>query len=545
MNKITQYLNEHLLGEVISSDAVRERFSRDGSILAIKPEIVVHPRVTNDIRKVARFAWQLAEKGHILPITVRGGGSNKTGAAIGKGIVINTLAHLNKVIFIGLKNKDQFIHLQPGMTFKTANETLQSNGLYIPAYPTSPIAGTIGGAIANNSIGLDTASYGSIGDWVTRLEVVLANGDLIETSRISRRDLNKKKGLQTFEGEIYRKLDGIIEDNQQTIEDKIANTTDSVGYAGIARVKGKDGSFDLTPLIVGSQGTLGIISEAVLKTDFYSSDESILVATFESAEMARDAADVMVSVKPSILNVIDSEIFDNAHALGKKYVFSDEFDDGTVQAVLYASFNDFSDHARNKKLKSAIKKLSGFKTTLYSTTDYTNDELQVVKDVQSLLRQSTTKREVYPSIIDGVAIPSERREEFTVAVSELAQKHHVSLPLYFNWLNGAVYTAPEIDLNVVADRQKTFKLISDYMELVVKFGGDMAADAGEGRLRAMGAYAQLDDDELDIYKQIKDVFDPFGILNPGVKQKTDLKTLISELDPKFDNADLAPYSPRF
>jgi FAD/FMN-containing dehydrogenase len=100
MSKITQYLNEHILGEVTSAETVCQRFSHDGSVLSIKPEMVVSPRVTNDIRKVARFSWQLAEKGHTLPITVRGSGSDKTGAAIGKGIIINTIAHLDNIIYI-------------------------------------------------------------------------------------------------------------------------------------------------------------------------------------------------------------------------------------------------------------------------------------------------------------------------------------------------------------------------------------------------------------------------------------------------------------
>ncbi|NCQ54040.1 FAD-binding oxidoreductase, partial [Candidatus Saccharibacteria bacterium] len=99
MSKITQYLNEHILGEVTSAESVRQRFSRDGSVLSVTPELIVSPRVTNDIRKVARFSWQLAEKGHVLPLTARGGGSDKTGASIGKGIILNTIAHLNNIIY--------------------------------------------------------------------------------------------------------------------------------------------------------------------------------------------------------------------------------------------------------------------------------------------------------------------------------------------------------------------------------------------------------------------------------------------------------------
>ena len=544
MNKIAQYLNEHILGEVNSDESIRQKFSRDGSILSINPELVIHPRVTNDIRKIARFTWQLAEKGHILPMTIRGSGSDKTGAAIGKGIVINTLAHLNKTIFISLKNKDQFVHIQPGVNFGALNETLKSHGMIIPTYPQSSSYSSIGGSVANNSGGMQSGRYGLTGDWVMRLEVVLANGDLIETNRISKHELSKKKGLQTFEGEIYRKIDGIIEDNQQTITDKIANNPpENTGYTGIAKVKNHDGSFDLTPLLIGSQGTLGMISEIVLKTDFYSAEESIVVATFDSPELARDAADSLVSLQPDVIEVMDGELFDVAHGYGKKYVFSELYLDRNVGSILYISFNDFGDHARNHKMKQALKKLAKLETTIFTSVDYSADELNVIREVNSVILQPSAKGESRPSIIDGASIPSDRREEFIVALGELAKKHHISLPLHIKWLSGVILTRPTLQLHIVSDKQKTFKLIGDYMELVVKYGGSMSAESGEGRLRATAAYAQLDEDELDIYTQIRAAFDPFGTLNPGVKQKSDLRALVAQLNPDYNLADFAQYSP--
>ncbi|MCX6728559.1 MAG: FAD-binding oxidoreductase [Candidatus Saccharibacteria bacterium] len=544
MNKIAQYLNEHLLGEVSSDELTRQKFSVDGSILNITPDYVVHPRVTNDMRKVARFAWQLAEKGHVLPITIRGGGSNRTGAAIGKGIIVNTYAHLNKTIFISFKNKDQFVHVQPGVNFKALNDTLKSHGFIIPAYPKTSAYSSIGGAVANNAGGMQSGRFGQTGEWVKRLEVVLANGDLIETTRISKHDLNKKKGLQTFEGEIYRKIDGIIEDNQQVIYDKIANNEpDNTGYPGISMVKARDGSFDLSPLIIGSQGTLALISEIVMRTDFYTDAETIITATFDNSEVARDCADALAALQPTVLELIDGEMFDIAHKCGKKYIFSDEYAEKSVGAVMFVDFNDSNDHLRRKKEKQALKRLSKFETTIYTSSDYSKEELYAVREVGSVILESNTKGESMPSIIDGVSIPAARREEFILAAKELASKHHIDLPLHIQWLDGVIYTRPTMDLHIVSDKQKTFKLISDYIELVAKYGGSMAADSGEGRLRANAAYALLDDDELDVYTQIKEAFDPFGILNPGVKQKSELKTMIAALNPDYSSAEFAQFSP--
>lgn len=542
MSKITQYLNEHILGEATSAEPVRKRFSRDGSILSITPEMVVHPRVTNDIRKVARFTWQLAEKGHVMSITPRGGGSDQTGASIGSGIIINTNAHLNKVIYLSLKSKDSFIHVQPGLNFGTMNEVLKSNGMFIPSYPTSLNYSTIGGAVANNTSGPLSGYYGPTGNYISRLEIVLANGDLIETSRINKHNLSKKKGLQTFEGEIYRKIDGIIEDNQQLISDKISGDDgDNTGYPGIANVKQRDGSFDLTPLIIGSQGTLGIISEIVLKPEFYNEEESIIVAMFDSPEIARDAADLIASLKPVCLDYLDGKFFDKARNLyGKKYLSTDM----NIGAALFISFNELHERARRKKVKSAIKILSKLETTLFTSEDYSIEELYAVREITSLVFNSETKKETLPPILDGASIPANRREEFLTSLSEIAEKHFIDLPFHINWLNGIIHPRGSFQLHQVSDKQKVFKLISEYTELVIKCGGNMLAESGEGRLRATAAYSQLDDDVLGVYAQIRAVFDPFGTLNPGVKQKSDVKTLVSQLDPDYDSSDFAQYTPR-
>ncbi|HPF30758.1 MAG TPA: FAD-binding oxidoreductase [Candidatus Saccharibacteria bacterium] len=544
MSKIAQYLNEHILGEVYNADSIRKKFSRDGSILTILPEMVINPRVTNDIRKIARFTWQLAEKGHVLPMTVRGSGSDKNGGAIGKGIIINTIAHMNKVLFVNPKNKDQFVHTQPGVRFGALNQVLESNGTYIPVYPSSAEYSTIGGAVANNYSGQYSGVYGPIGAFISRMEIVLANGDIIESSRITSRDLDKKKGLQTFEGEIYRKIDGILEDNKDIIFDKIKyEKRDNIGYPGIAKVKRRDGSFDLSPLFIGSQGTLGIISEIVLRVEYYNDTESIIVATFDSAEIARDTADIMMNLQPSSLEIFDGELYKMALAYGKTYPFFNS-DNKNIECVMFMSFNDFNERTQRNKEKQALKKLSKINASVFSTgSKYPNEELYAIRDVFATVMQPKLKEESMPPIIDGASVANNRREEFIDELNELAKKHHVTLPMHIRWLDGVINARPTLNLHSVSDKQKALKLISDYIDLVAKFDGNISADSSEGRLKATASRLQIDKDLLDVYDQIRKVFDPFGTLNPGVKQDSDLKTLISQLNPDYGMTDISMYSP--
>lgn len=542
MNKIAQYLSEHIIGEVITSSAVRQAFSTDASLLAIMPEMIVYPRVTNDVRKVARFAWQLAEKGHAFPITVRGGGTDQTGAAIGRGIIIATTAHLNTIYELDVKQK--LVRLQPGVTFKALNDALAIQGLIVPSYPASAAYSTIGGAIANNASGVLSGRYGATSQWVDQLEVVLANGDILQTGRLTKKEVSRKKGLQTFEGEIYRQIDGLIIDNQELIDEKVAtDIRDNAGYSGLADVRQKDGSIDLTPLFLASQGTLGIVSEVIMRASFANlTQHHVGLAAFDSYEAARDAVDDIIALHPSVFEIIDGALFADALARGKRYSFLD--DDFARGVVLLFSFDDFSERARAKSLKRAIKSLEDRQAVVVSASE--PEEAQAllnVREVSALALAPEDADVSAPPIIDGAYVPLERLEDFTSALASLATKHHVALPLYGHALEGVFYARPSLQLKKVSDKQKVFKLLDEYTNLVVAHGGHLIGEAAEGRIKTPFAYKHLDDDVLALYQQVKEIFDPYGLLNPGVKQATEIKDLVARLRPDYSVAAYANYLP--
>jgi len=129
-NKVATYLQAHISGDVVASNKIRQTYAQDGSILTLVPNLVVYPRTTNDIRKVARFAWQLAEKGHVLPITPRGNGTDTSGAALSKGIILNTTAYMSTILEIDTRQK--LVRVQPGLNFRALQETLHPHALVLP-----------------------------------------------------------------------------------------------------------------------------------------------------------------------------------------------------------------------------------------------------------------------------------------------------------------------------------------------------------------------------------------------------------------------------
>lgn len=541
MSKVAEYLQEHILGEVTTSPAVLEAMAKDGSILQITPEMVAYPSVTSDIRKIARFAWQLAEKGHVLPITPRGHGTDETGAAIGKGVALVLPAHMNMLLEFDPKQK--LVRVQPGMNAKALADSLSLHGLAIPALPLSAGYSTVGGAAANNAVSPLTGSYGTMREWTHQLEVVLANGEVLQTERLSKRDLNKRKGIQNFEGEIYRNLDNLIEDNQELIADKIgADTPDACGYSAIAKVKQKDGSFDLTPLFVGSQGTLGIISEMILKTDYLKLNSGCVVAGFTDQETARDALDQLRTFEPASLDYYDGELFQVAANRSKSYEILRGVN-GPTAAVVVMGFSDFNDRVRSKKMKRTVKYLDKLGVFYEAAEGDDVASLMAVSAATSFLVTPNEKGVSAPPLMDGAYVAPERFEEFLTAVKTLADKYGVILPIHYKALENTVFTRPMLQFHKVSDKQKIFKLLDEYGALIAYFGGFLVSQNGEGRVKSRFAYAQLDDDITALYAAIKSIFDPYGILNPGVKQNVELRTLVSQLRRDYDSTRFADYSP--
>jgi FAD/FMN-containing dehydrogenase len=540
MSKVAQYLNEHLLGEVTTSDGIRRHFSTDASILSIVPDMVIYPRTTSDIRKVARFSWQLAEKGHKLPITSRGAGSDQTGAAIGSGIILNTIAHLDTIFEVDIKQK--LVRAQPGVTFKALNEALRLQGLYIPAYPGSQSFSTIGGAIANNASGVLSGKYGSMQRWVKQLEIVLSNGEVLQTGRLSKRDVERKKGQQTFEGEIYRSIDNLINDNDQFIDSIAIEVRDNVGY-NIVDVKHRDGSMDLTPLFLGSQGTLGIISEVILHCEPISTAPLVCAIAFADYEAARDAADMLSALDPAVFEIIDGRILQRATDNGNHYAFYTEaLERGDVAVVAILEFDENNPRAKKKIGKKIAKFFYG--QPCYVVLEEKESKAADLRVIQTLPTMTLVgdKGDVSdPGALYGAFVPNERMEDFQKAVAKLEDKYHVELPLNGHATQNVYHARLLVDMKKPAEKQKVLKLLAEWSVVVNNHGGHLIGEAGEGRLKSIFAYKEIDDSIVQMFASIRAIFDPMDIMNTGVKQAGDLKKLIEQLRHDYDGNDFASY----
>ena len=188
MGKITKYLNQLIVGNVFDSPEILEAYSNDSSVLKIKPKFVAFPESTEDIRKLMRFFNQIAAKEIPVSVTAHGAGLDEGGADLSASGLIVSTEKLNRMLEIDPREK--LVRVQAGITIKELNTALSVSGLNIP------ISGhdneTIGGLISNSPIDENAGKYGGIANFVERIEVVLANGECLQTSRLKKYHVAKK-----------------------------------------------------------------------------------------------------------------------------------------------------------------------------------------------------------------------------------------------------------------------------------------------------------------------------------------------------------------
>ena len=526
MSKVATYLRGHLAGEVDFRTDLRAARARDAGILAIAPEMVVSPRNTSDIRKTARFSWQLSERGHALPLVARGAGYGINGGAVGRGAQISLAAHMNTIF--EYDSKQRLARLQPGVTIQALQSALALQGTGVLALDGLDPRGTIGGAIADNAAGYLAGKYGSLAANVSQLEVVLANGDVLQTGKISKRELSRKKGQQDLEGDIYRGVETILEDYADEIS--TIHERDQTGYNSIARVRDRDGSIDLTPLFIGSQGTLGIISEMILRVDFRSQHLDTAALVFASADTARDMLDELRRFAPAFVKYFDAALVRRAVQVGYKAPWFQEVGGKAPQAVILVGFDDFNARARAKG-KKKLEKLCGSVADVSLVLD--DDARASLSPLLDVARYSTLPDRAgvgMPPLLSDWFVPPERFEDFTKALAALGNKLRVDLPIAVDGLTELVSAYPLAPIAQASDRQKLMRLFDETARLVHQYGGAIVGQHGEGRSLSRFAYECIGARRVDMYRAIRKLFDPLGTLNPGAKQLNDVRQLAGMID---------------
>lgn len=521
MSKLANYLNQYIVGNVFDRPSICKKYSTDRSILQAMPRLVAFPENADDIQCLVRFVGQLALRNFPLPITVRGTGLDKTGAAIGEGLVIST-EKLNRIEELDLRGR--LVRVQPGVTLGALNAALALHGLTLPI-DYDPRA-TIGGLIANCPNDDISDKYGGIFHYVERAEVVLSSGDLAQFGPYSARALAPKLAASNFEGALYRRIGQVIEHHGDTIVNRDMSHFDTAGYANITKVQDQR-TTNLLPLLFASQGTLAIITDVILRVEALPSATRRLAVTLPDAKSLLRFLNFTQELEPRSLKFYDLRIVQEAAEYGNQPILlNPEFSQGWLAVV------SFDNHKwrLNKNLQHCLDVLPPG-TIAVEENEENHDAFQEFHSTLLSFLNDNPDGERAP-VADDVYVPSYRLEDFFAGLRLIEETLTLDLPLYGSFATSNYNVRPLVDLSSMEGRRLAVNFLRQYSNLVRDCEGSLTGGSPEGRLKSSAIAQNLSEAEQNLYQEIKDTFDPNHIFNPDVKLGADIKDMIRHLRTK-------------
>ena len=518
MGKITKYLNQLIVGNVFDAPEILEAYATDRSALKIKPKFVAFPESTEDIRKLMRFFNQIASKEIPASVTVRGSGLSEGGESLSSGLVIS-MEKLNRMLEI--EPRERLVRVQAGITLKELNTALSVSGLTIP------IGGhdndTIGGLIANCPIDNCYDKYGGIYNYVERLEAVLANGECLQTVRLKKYAVAKKAVEKSLEGDVYRKVARLLKNNELQIAEIRKDRKNLAGYPMLTEVSRKE-TMDLAPLFFGAQGTLGVISEVILKAVPIRKKPTRVVATFRELSSAMKFMDAVQIFRPCEANLYDLRIVQEARETGKNL-------DGVIRKledgfVVFLKFDE--------KQNYCLKKLAAMKEQFPHNAKFIlespKNQLTLNEFENSLASYlNYVKNGERVPILTDFYLPARNLENFLQDLKILGEKLELDLALYGSYAASVYSLRPKFKMEDEGYNKKAATFLRAGAYVINRQEGLLAGGTPEGRLKAVVTNDEMNEPEKKIYSELKQIFDQNGILNPDVKLGADSKFTLQHL----------------
>ena len=492
--------------------------STDASIFEITPKEVTYPKDRNDLIDTIRNI--LSDK---KPFTMRAGGTSIGGQAIGSGVLVDISKHLNNIVDFFEDRKE--IIVEPGVIQDDLNLFLQPYNLkFAPDTSTSNRA-MIGGMIGNNSCGSYSIFYGTTRDHIKSIEVILSDGSLVEFKELTTKELDDKLSIQTLEGDIYRFVINLLNNNQQEILDAFPDESlirRNTGYALDELIRkykpfNKNGKcFNLVSLICGSEGTLGVIVSATLNLVNLPKHKELMVAHFSSDGQSLNLVKDLVKFNPSAVEYIDRPTLDasknnNEQQRNRMWI------DGNPESVLIIGF--FSSSL--KELNSKIGKCQAMLLSngAYSAKLINKKDRSKVWEVRKaglglLMGKVGPKKAI--AVIEDAAVPVDKLYLYYQEIKSLMQSYNVKAVYYGHASVGLIHIRPELNLSKKQDQEIMHSIAKNVSKIVKKYHGSLSGEHGDGRIRAPFLKEQFGKNVYQYFVDLKHIFDPCNLFNPGV-----------------------------
>ncbi len=534
-------------GDILTDESTLTAFSKDASVFAIKPQVVVAPKDSEDLKALVKFINQ--DPSQHLSLTPRAAGTCMSGGAINDSITLDMLKYFNQVVFVG----QDYAITQPGVFYRDFEKHTLEKNLLLPCYTSSRELNTVGGMVGNNSAGEKSLNYGQTERYVRRLKMVCSDGNEYEFKPLSKEELDHKLIQRDFEGEIYRKIYQILTQNPELIQSKKPITSkNSTGYA-LWNVM-QNGKFDLTKIITGSQGTLGIVTEiefqltqpknhtAMLEIELDNLDKldqivlEVLKFTPESFECFDDQT-LMYATK--FLGDIIKDFKKTPKWLAPFKLLPEiiaSWNKKFPKLVLIAEFTAEDEQTPMEQVHLCQSSLKRFDIKTRAVASNDEEKYWIIRrDSFNILRHHSGGTVRTAPFIDDICVKPEKLPQFLPKLQQTLEpyKDRITYTIAGHIGNGNFHIIPLMDLTKENVRQVIPELSEKVFAVVFESQGTMAAEHNDGLVRGSYLPQMYGEAMYQLFKDVKEIFDPNNIFNPHKKTDATIQYAIDHIDQTY------------
>src|SRR5688572_31991880 len=498
-------------GELHFDKVSRALYSTDASVYQIEPVGVVVPRSRHDLIRLVTICAEFR-----CPITMRGGGTSQAGQAIGPGLVVDTSKYLRTILDLNVA--ERWARVEPGLVLDELNAQLRPHGLRFAPDVSTASRATIGGMMANNSSGARSVLYGKTIDHVLEQEVVLSNGSVVHFGPIDAEELARKRTERSLEGECYRVVSDIAARQRDEIERQFPRVLRRVGGYNLDEFVKPDRPFNLAKLMVGSEGTLGVILSAKVNLVPLPKAKAVLAIQFASLLESLAATPLILRHGPSAVEVMDKSILDYTRQSAVLEALRQSFIQGDPAALLCVEF--YADRADDLPPRlAAVERDLGdqqFGYAYHHALDLTAQaRIWSLREAGLGLSMAMKDDAKSLSFVEDTAVAPERLRDFIERFLAIIRRHGTTAGVYAHASVGCLHVRPVVNLKTEAGLCTFESLANDVSDLVLEFGGALSGEHGDGLVRSPFMRKMFGPVLYDAFREIKRTFDPHGILNPG------------------------------
>ena len=549
-------LRKVVRGEVDDTPAALEKSSRDAGLFRVVPEVVVRPMDAQDICNVVKFVNEKKRTPKTrISITARSAGTDMSGGPLSDSIVLDMTAHLNKFIEMG---EDEAI-VEPGMYFRDFDKETKKKNLELPSYTASREINTVGGMVANDSGGEKNLKYGKTARYVDGLEVVLADGQVHTLRNLQGEEFTKKLAEQSYEGDIYRRVASLVGTpaHRAIIEEhKPRVAKNSSGYAlwdigdpSGSRTGGIP-SLNLARLMAGSQGTLGIITKIHFKLVHPKPYSSMVVLFLDKFSELGEVVPEVLAHSPDSFESYDDHTFQiamrylpelamqmKAGMISLGISFLPELwmalTGGVPKLILLVEFRaDTQEEALAKAKQLAVEAKHNRQhvgVRVIKNEAGTKKYWAIRRESFNLLRKKVKNRRTAP-FFDDFVVPPLTLPEFLPKLEEILSHYDLTYTVAGHIGDGNIHIIPLVDPQRPGLAKLLDELTHKIYDLVLSYKGSITGEHNDGLVRTPYVEKMFGNEMYALFLELKSIFDPQNIFNPGKKIGTNFSDMLSKID---------------